>query len=193
MKSIFSFLLQNKLLVCTIIVSSILLYAFSIVTCWAFVFVCVVCYRQGAPVCSVLGKTYSNECLLHKEACRKKRRIGKAHSGVCLGRKSHTKNFFHFSFIILKCTFMNCDVVSLSVSRAECSQEEFGQFPYRLLDWFLLLSRMGERYTPAAPSQSCLTHTERTQLAQVTHTNMPPLYHSTYCMHAFCLPYTLLK
>ncbi|XP_016124284.1 SPARC-like protein 1 isoform X2 [Sinocyclocheilus grahami] len=94
------------------------------------------CPRQGAAVCSVLGKTYSNECLLHKEACRKKRRIGKAHSGACL------------------------------VSEAECSEEEFGQFPYRLLDWFLLLSRMGERYTPAAPSQSCLTHTQRTQLAE---------------------------
>ncbi|XP_052002053.1 SPARC-like protein 1 isoform X2 [Xyrauchen texanus] len=94
------------------------------------------CPRQGAPVCSILGKTYGNECLLHREACRKKRRIGKAHSGACL------------------------------VSKAECFEEEFGQFPYRLLDWFLLLSRMGEKYTPAAPSQSCLTHTQRTQLAQ---------------------------
>nr|XP_021328860.1 follistatin-related protein 1-like isoform X2 [Danio rerio] len=95
------------------------------------------CPRQRAPVCSVLGKTYSNECLLHKEACRKKRRIGKAHNGACL------------------------------VSETGCSEEEFGQFPYRLLDWFLLLSRMGERYTPAAPSQSCLSHTQRMQLAQV--------------------------
>ncbi|XP_073725834.1 SPARC-like protein 1 isoform X1 [Misgurnus anguillicaudatus] len=92
--------------------------------------------RQGAPVCSVLGKMYSNECLLHKEACRKKRRIGKAHTGACL------------------------------VSNSQCTEDELGQFPYRLLDWFLLLSRMGERYTPAAPSQSCLTHTQRTQLAQ---------------------------
>ncbi|XP_056333288.1 SPARC-like protein 1 [Danio aesculapii] len=94
------------------------------------------CPRQRAPVCSVLGRTYSNECLLHKEACRKKRRIGKAHNGACL------------------------------VSETGCSKEEFGQFPYRLLDWFLLLSRMGERYTPAAPSQSCLSHTQRMQLAQ---------------------------
>ncbi|XP_052009044.1 SPARC-like protein 1 isoform X2 [Xyrauchen texanus] len=94
------------------------------------------CPRQGAAVCSVLGKTYGNECLLHKEACSKKQRIGKAHSGACL------------------------------MSEAECSVEEFGQFPYRLLDWFLLLSRMGKRYTPVAPSQSCLSHTQRTQLAQ---------------------------
>ncbi|KTG03392.1 hypothetical protein cypCar_00017599 [Cyprinus carpio] len=110
-----------------------------------------ICPWQGAPVCSVLGKTYSNECLLHKEACRKKRRIGKAHSGACIVMLS--KNILSL-------------VVSLSVSKAECSEEEFGQFPYRLLDWFLLLSRMGERYTPAAPSQSCLTHTQRTQLAE---------------------------
>lgn len=105
--------------------------------------------------------------------------------------ENHTlKIFFHFSFIMLKCTFMNCDVVSLSVSRAECSQEEFGQFPYRLLDWFLLLSRMGERYTPAAPSQSCLTHTERTQLAQVTHTKMPPLYHTSWMLFAYHTHYS---
>ncbi|XP_049330162.1 SPARC-like, partial [Astyanax mexicanus] len=90
---------------------------------------------QGAPVCSVLGKTYSNECLLHKEACRKKHRIGKAHTGTC------------------------------SVSAAVCSEQEFEQFPYRLLDWFLLLSRMGEKYT-SAPTQQCLTHTHRVQLAQ---------------------------
>ncbi|XP_052475836.1 SPARC-like protein 1 [Carassius gibelio] len=94
------------------------------------------CQQQGAAVCSVMGKTYSNDCLLHKEACRKKRRIGKAHNGACL------------------------------VSEAECSEEEFGQFPYRLQDWFLLLSRMGEKYTPAAPSQICLTHTQRIQLAE---------------------------
>ncbi|XP_041921698.1 SPARC-like protein 1 [Alosa sapidissima] len=94
------------------------------------------CPRQGVPVCSVLGKTYGNECLLHKEACRKKRRIGLAHPGPCM------------------------------VPRAQCTDEEFGQFPYRLLDWFLLLSRMGESYDPKAPSQSCLSHTARTQLAQ---------------------------
>ncbi|XP_046719453.1 uncharacterized protein sparcl2 [Silurus meridionalis] len=33
------------------------------------------CPQQVAPVCSVVGKTYISECLLHKEACRKKRRI----------------------------------------------------------------------------------------------------------------------
>ncbi|KAL7862580.1 hypothetical protein SRHO_G00140210 [Serrasalmus rhombeus] len=93
------------------------------------------CPRQGAPVCSTVGKTYSNECLLHKEACRKNRRIGKSHSGTCL------------------------------VSADVCSEQEIGQFPFRLLDWFLLLSRIGERYT-TAPSQQCLTHTERVELAQ---------------------------
>lgn len=46
--------------------------------------------RQRAPVCSVLGKTYGNECLLHKEACRKRRRTGLAHSGPCLGK--HTQH-----------------------------------------------------------------------------------------------------
>ncbi|XP_037398188.1 SPARC-like protein 1 [Pygocentrus nattereri] len=93
------------------------------------------CPRQGAPVCSTVGKTYSNECLLHKEACRKNRRIGKSHSGTCL------------------------------VSADVCSEQEIGQFPFRLLDWFLLLSRIGERYT-TAPSQQCLTHTQRVELAQ---------------------------
>uniref|UniRef100_A0A3Q3G2Q4 SPARC-like 2 n=1 Tax=Labrus bergylta TaxID=56723 RepID=A0A3Q3G2Q4_9LABR len=93
------------------------------------------CSRQRAPVCSVLGKTYGNECLLHEEACRKRRRIGLAHTGPCL-------------------------------PRAKCTEEEFSQFPYRLLDWFLLLSRMGESYAPAPPSQSCLSHAQRTQLAQ---------------------------
>lgn len=53
------------------------------------------------------------------------------------------------------------------VPRANCTQEELGQFPYRLLDWFLLLSRMGESYAPDAPTQSCLSHAQRIQLAQV--------------------------
>lgn len=56
---------------------------------------CLVCCRQRAPVCSVLGKTYSNECLLHKESCRKKRRIGKAHNGACLGIKTNTRLHAH--------------------------------------------------------------------------------------------------
>ncbi|KAK7901883.1 hypothetical protein WMY93_018652 [Mugilogobius chulae] len=94
------------------------------------------CSRQRAPVCSVVGKTYMNECLLHKESCRKRRRTGLAHAGPC------------------------------KVPRANCTQEELGQFPYRLLDWFLLLSRMGESYAPDAPTQSCLSHAQRIQLAQ---------------------------
>lgn len=87
-------------------------------------------------MCSVLGRTYRNECLLHKEACRKRRRTGLAHTGPCL------------------------------VPKAKCTEEELSQFPYRLLDWFLLLSRMGKSYSPAAPPQSCLSHARRTQLAQ---------------------------
>ncbi|XP_055782461.1 SPARC-like [Salvelinus fontinalis] len=94
------------------------------------------CPRQGAPVCSVLGKTYGNECLLHREACRKRRRIGLAHIGPCL------------------------------VPKTNCTEEEYGQFPYRLMDWFLLLSRMGKSYAPYALPQSCLSHAQRTQLAQ---------------------------
>lgn len=56
---------------------------------------------------------------------------------------------------------------SWSVPKANCTEEEFNQFPYRLLDWFLLLSRMGESYAPAAPPQSCLSHAQRAELAQV--------------------------
>lgn len=54
------------------------------VACVISVLTCV--DRQRAPVCSVLGKTYWNECLLHKEACRKRRRTGLAHAGPCLGK-----------------------------------------------------------------------------------------------------------
>ncbi|KAG9341838.1 hypothetical protein JZ751_018562 [Albula glossodonta] len=43
------------------------------------------CPRKRAPVCSVLGKTYGNECLLRKESCRKRRRTGIAHIGPCMG------------------------------------------------------------------------------------------------------------
>ncbi|XP_058255929.1 SPARC [Hemibagrus wyckioides] len=92
------------------------------------------CPSQVAPVCSVVGKTYISECLLHKESCRKKRRIGKAHNGPCL-------------------------------EVGVCSEKELRQFPYRLLDWFLLISRMGKQYT-AAHTPNCITHRERVQLAQ---------------------------
>ncbi|XP_060943742.1 SPARC [Limanda limanda] len=94
------------------------------------------CPRQRAPVCSVLGKTYKNECVLHKAACRKRRRTGLAHTGPCL------------------------------VPKDKCTEDELGQFQYRLLDWFLLLSRMGESYAPAAPPQTCLSHAQKTHLAQ---------------------------
>ncbi|TWW78284.1 hypothetical protein D4764_11G0004050 [Takifugu flavidus] len=74
---------------------------------------------KGTPVCSVLGNTYANECVLHREACRKRCRIGLAHRGACL-----------------------------------------------VPNWFLLLSRVGKSYSPGASSQRCLSHRQRTQLAQ---------------------------
>ncbi|XP_061084833.1 SPARC isoform X1 [Conger conger] len=94
------------------------------------------CPRRGAPVCSALGKTYASECLLRKESCRKRRRTGIAHTGPCV------------------------------VPREVCTDIELGQFPYRLLDWFLLLSRMGGSHASAPPPQSCLSHAQRTALAQ---------------------------
>lgn len=125
--------------------------------------------RQRAPVCSVLGKTYWNECLLHKEACRKKRRTGLAHAGPCLGKHTEYQIFHTISTMRCRLPAELC-YHSWSVSKAECSEEELGQFPYRLLDWFLLLSRMEESYAPAAPPQSCLSHAQRAQLAQVAQT-----------------------
>ncbi|CAL8362700.1 unnamed protein product [Boreogadus saida] len=57
------------------------------------------------------------------------------------------------------------------VPKGECTEEEFGQFPYRVLDWFLLLSRMGGSYPSAAvPPQTCISHGQRLQLAQVLQT-----------------------
>ncbi|KAG9341837.1 hypothetical protein JZ751_018561, partial [Albula glossodonta] len=52
------------------------------------------------------------------------------------------------------------------VPRAVCTDEQLGQFPYRLLDWFLLLSRMGQFHSSAPPPQSCLSHTQRRTLAE---------------------------
>ncbi|KPP70282.1 SPARC-like protein 1-like [Scleropages formosus] len=94
------------------------------------------CPGQGEPVCSVLGKTYGNECLLYKEACRKRRRTNVAHRGPCLA------------------------------PRAECTEAEYSQFPYRLMDWFLVLKRMGESFSSPAPPLSCLSHAQRRTLAE---------------------------
>ncbi|XP_048862413.1 SPARC-like protein 1 isoform X2 [Brienomyrus brachyistius] len=94
------------------------------------------CPREGVPVCSVLGKTYASECLLHKESCRKKRRTGLAHLGPCL------------------------------VSKAVCAEMEYGQFPYRLIDWFLMLSRMGQSFSSPPPPQGCLSREERRMLVE---------------------------
>lgn len=60
-------------------------------------------------------------------------------------------------------------VLAPAVPKDKCTKEEFNQFSYRLLDWFLLLSRMGKSYSPGAPSQRCLSHKQRTRLAQVSH------------------------
>lgn len=58
-------------------------------------------------------------------------------------------------------------VLARAVPKDKCTKEELSQFSYRLLDWFLLLSRVGKSYSPGAPSQRCLGHKQRTRLAQV--------------------------
>ncbi|CAM9303511.1 unnamed protein product [Lampetra planeri] len=103
---------------------------------------------QRAPVCSVVGKTFGNECLLHKESCRKRRRTGLAHPGPCLGK--HTA--LHITHVLLGCSPLI--QLSSSVPKENCTAEELGQFPYRLLDWFLLLSRMGRTFVPGAPPRA---------------------------------------
>ncbi|KAM4598783.1 SPARC [Fundulus diaphanus] len=123
------------------------------------------CPRQKAPVCSVLGKTYGNECLLHKDACRRRHRTRLAHTGPCLGK--HTQHATNHTISTVLSSFLNLLCYSpLSVPKSECTEEELGQFPYRLLDWFLLLRRMGGSYAPAALPQTCLSHAQRTQLAE---------------------------
>lgn len=69
-----------------------------------------------------------------------------------------------------------------SVPEAVCSEGEYGQFPFRLLDWFLLLSRMGDpgsNNTSSIPStplpQSCLSREQRRRLAEVHRDTESPL------------------
>uniref|UniRef100_H3AFJ9 SPARC-like 2 n=1 Tax=Latimeria chalumnae TaxID=7897 RepID=H3AFJ9_LATCH len=92
---------------------------------------------EAAPVCSVVGKSYLNQCLLHKEACRKRRKIGVAHNGQCVEVK------------------------------AACSEEEYNQFPFRLLDWFVQLSEISRNgKISQATKQVCMSQAERLQLAE---------------------------
>ncbi|KAJ1143568.1 hypothetical protein NDU88_009875 [Pleurodeles waltl] len=97
-----------------------------------------ICPRtESDPVCSVTGKSYLSQCLLHKEACRKRRRIGLAHKGRCL------------------------------VLQTVCSVGELDQFPHRLLDWFLyLLQISGNGTLSNIGGQTCLSRQERRQIAK---------------------------
>jgi len=63
------------------------------------------------PVCSIYGREYDNKCLLHKEACRKRRFIKVAYDGHCIA------------------------------SQAKCERDELRQFPFRLLAWFVHLKQ----------------------------------------------------
>ncbi|XP_028648375.1 SPARC [Erpetoichthys calabaricus] len=96
------------------------------------------CPSDRAPVCSVLGKSYENACLFHKESCRKRRRTGLAHQGFCIAPWT------------------------------KCSKMEFAQFPYRLLDWFLLLSQREhpQKKNGTSLPLNCLSYEQRKNLAE---------------------------
>ncbi|XP_041485866.1 SPARC-like [Lytechinus variegatus] len=66
------------------------------------------------PVCSVFGKQYDNECQLHRYACKKKKNIPMAFKKPCIA------------------------------SQGVCTPDEFAQFPYRLLEWFMHLKEKDE-------------------------------------------------
>lgn len=68
-------------------------------------------YEPESPVCSVYGREYDNVCLLHKEACAKKKNIRVAYKGRCIA------------------------------SQRKCEKEERKQFPFRLMDWFVHLKQ----------------------------------------------------
>nr|XP_015195719.1 PREDICTED: SPARC-like [Lepisosteus oculatus]XP_015195720.1 PREDICTED: SPARC-like [Lepisosteus oculatus]XP_015195721.1 PREDICTED: SPARC-like [Lepisosteus oculatus] len=72
------------------------------------------CSSKLDPVCSNYGRQYNNECLLHKEACSKRRYIKVSYYGKCLAKQ------------------------------APCSKGELAEFPYRLLNWFLHLREIDE-------------------------------------------------
>lgn len=42
-----------------------------------------VCAEIYAPVCGTDGKTYSSECTMKSEACKKKKDVSVSHKGEC--------------------------------------------------------------------------------------------------------------
>ncbi|XP_071830104.1 SPARC-like [Apostichopus japonicus] len=66
------------------------------------------------PVCSVYGRQYENLCKLHEYTCKKGKNIPMAYNGICIA------------------------------SQKKCKDDEFQQFPVRLLDWFLHLHEIDE-------------------------------------------------
>jgi len=72
------------------------------------------CPKINSPVCSIYGKQYNSECLLHMEACRKKRYMRIANQGECIA------------------------------SQERCAADELKQFPFRLLAWFVHLKQNDE-------------------------------------------------
>ncbi|XP_078493859.1 SPARC isoform X2 [Ciona intestinalis] len=66
------------------------------------------------PVCSMYGRQYDSECLMHLEACKKRKNIKLAYEGACIA------------------------------SQAKCQSHELQQFPFRLLDWFVHLKDVDE-------------------------------------------------
>lgn len=117
---------------------------------------------QGTPVCSVLGKTYANECVLRLQ----KETLDWSGSQRSQYRQLYRADQYHRSLPL--CTSVwKISPIPLAGEVLKCSKEELNQFSYHLLDWFLLLSRVGKSYSPGASSQHCLSHRQRVQLAQV--------------------------
>ncbi|RXN00400.1 Probetacellulin [Acipenser ruthenus] len=83
------------------------------------------------------GRQYDNECLLHKEACRKHRQITVSYHGECLAKQ------------------------------APCSKEDFAEFPFRLLNWFLHLREIDEfGVVNDTTTQALMTKKQRKELAK---------------------------
>lgn len=95
------------------------------------------CPSEPHPVCSNYGRQYDNECLLHKEACRKHRQITVSYHGECLAKQ------------------------------APCSKEDFAEFPFRLLNWFLHLREIDEfGVVNDTTTQALMTKKQRKELAK---------------------------